>query len=200
MSFSGWRVFWAATALLAAMALILLAWAGWNIEGYRLVIRATARTSLTLFLAAFCASALVALWPGTLSRWLRRNRRQLGLAFAMSHFIHLVAILAFAQADPATFWTLSPSRSILTGGLAYLAIALLAATSFDRMVALLGAPAWRRLHLAGIWFIWLSFVFTNAKRIPVSLWYALPVAILLAAAALRVLVRRQSGATRVAVA
>lgn len=196
MALRGWRLFWAATLLLAAMALAMLAWAGWSSDGYRLVIRATARTSLAFFLAAFCASALVAVWPGQMSRWLRANRRQLGLAFAMSHFIHLLAIVAFARIDPATFWELSPPRSILTGGLAYLAIALLAATSFDRMVAMMGAPAWRRLHKAGVWFIWASFVFTNGKRIPVSLWYALPVATLLAAAALRVLARRRSGAIR----
>jgi methionine sulfoxide reductase heme-binding subunit len=186
MGFTGWRVFWAATALLGIMALAMLAWAGWDADGYRLVIRATARTSLGFFLAAFGASALVSLHPGAPFRWLRRNRRYLGLAFAMSHAIHLAAIVALANADAALFWTLTNPASVVAGSLGYVAIALLAATSFDRMVALLGSRAWRGLHKAGIWFIWLSFVFTNGKRIAVSPWYAVPVVILFGAAALRI--------------
>ncbi len=195
--FEGWSLFWAMTVALGAMALFFLATSGWGTEGYRLVIRATARTSLALFLAAFLASALVALWPGEPTRWLRRNRRYLGLSFAMSHGIHLVAIVTLALTDPAIFWTLSNKGSIIAGSSGYFFIALLAATSFDRMVAWLGSKLWQRIHTAGIWFIWISFVFTNGKRIPVSGWYAFPVAILLAAFVVRLAAHRtKAKATR----
>ena len=182
----GWGLFWALTLALAAMSLAFLFAIGWDTDGFRMVIRATARTSLILFLAAFAASA--AFKPFT--RWLRRNRRQLGLGFAMSHFIHALAIIALWQTDPVTFWLLTNPRSIATGGTAYLFIALLAATSFDRMVKALGPKAWGRLHWWGVWIVALSFIFTNGKRIPVSGWYALPVALVVAAIVLRVIAGR----------
>ncbi|KTE06555.1 ferric reductase-like transmembrane domain-containing protein [Sphingopyxis sp. H115] len=182
----GWGLFRTLTLALSAMALGFLFAIGWDTEGYRMVIRATARTSLVLFLAAFAASAAFKLWPGSFTRWLRRNRRQLGLGFAMSHFIHALAIIALWRTDPSTFWLLSNPRSIATGGAAYVFIALLAATSFDRMVKLLGPRLWSRLHWWGAWIVALSFIFTNGKRIPVSGWYALPVTLVIAVIVLRV--------------
>lgn len=184
-----WRLFWLLSLVLAAMALALLVAAGWSTDGYRLVIRATARTSLILFLAAFSASAAARQWPGAVTHWLRRNRRQLGLGFAMSHFIHALAIVALWQTDPGTFWTLTNKGSIITGGTAYLFIAVLAATSFDRIVKAIGPKAWGWLHGLGVWFIAISFLFTNGKRIPVSGWYAFPVALVVAAIALRIMAK-----------
>ncbi|WP_293699158.1 MULTISPECIES: ferric reductase-like transmembrane domain-containing protein [unclassified Sphingopyxis] len=187
----GWGLFWTLTLALAAMALGFLFVLGWDTDGYRMVIRATARTSLVLFLAAFAASAAFKLWPGPFTRWLRRNRRQLGLDFAMSHFIHALVIIALWKTDPDTFWVLTNPKSIVTGGTAYLFIALLAATSFDRMVKALGPKAWGRLHWWGVWIVALSFIFTNGKRIPVSGWYALPVALVVAVIVLRVVAGRK---------
>ncbi len=187
----GWRLFWILTWALAVMSSGILFVIGWDTDGYRMVIRATARSSLVLFLAAFAASAAFRLWPGPFTRWLRRNRRQLGLGFAMSHFVHALAIIALWKTDPGTFWGLTNSRSIITGGFAYLFIALLAATSFDRMVKALGPKAWARLHWWGVWAVALSFIFTNGKRIPVSMWYALPVVLVIAVVVLRTVAGRR---------
>jgi DMSO/TMAO reductase YedYZ heme-binding membrane subunit len=184
---------------LAAMSLGFLFVLGWDTDGYRMVIRSTARTSLVLFLAAFAASAAFKLWPAPFTRWLRRNRRQLALGFAMSHFIHALAIIALWQTDPGVFWVLTNPKSLVTGGTAYLFIALLAATSFDRMVKALGPKAWGRLHWWGVWIVALSFIFTNGKRIPVSGWYALPVALVVAVIVLRMMAgRKQSRAAALA--
>ena len=191
----GWRLFWVATPGLLAMAAAMLAVAGLDSDGYRLVIRATARTSLIFFLAAFLASTMTKLAPGPFSSWLRSNRRYLGLSFAMSHFIHLCAIIAVAKLHPEVFATLSTTGSIVAGSIGYVAIATLAATSFDRMVRLLGARKWQQIHSFGSWFIWISFVFTNGKRIPVSLWYALPVVLLFVAMVAKIYAKRQGTST-----
>ena len=55
---NGWRLVGLLSFLLMAMSLWLLADHAGDIEGIRLVIRATARTSLVLFVMAFTASAL----------------------------------------------------------------------------------------------------------------------------------------------
>lgn len=183
---NGWALFGVLSLVLALMSGAMLAVAGLDTDGWRLVIRSTARSSLVLFLAAFIASTVLARWPGPLGQWLVRNRRAFGLGFAMSHLIHLAAIIVFARTDWATFWSMSSTGAIVAGSIAYVVIGVLAATSFDAMVRWLGISRWKRIHRFGLWFVWLFFVFTNGKRIPDSGWYLLPVAALIAAAYLRV--------------
>lgn len=191
--FNGWQLFYLLSGLLLLMSLALLIGVGFDTEGYRLIIRVTARTSLGFFLAAFLASSLLARWPGELAKWMVRNRRAFGLAFAMSHAIHLAAIITLARTDWATFWTLSSTAAIVAGSIAYVVIALLAATSFDAVVRWLGAVRWQKLHRNGLWFVWLFFVFTNGKRISTSAWYIVPVAFLIAAMVLKVRTTRAQG-------
>lgn len=177
-------------AALLVMAAIAMVASGTLVEGLRLTIRLTARTSLLLFLAAFVASAAVRLRPGVATRWLLRNRRYLGLSFATSHLIHAAAIVALARLDPALFWRLSNPGSIVSGGIVYVFILALAATSSDRAVRGLGPRAWRRLHGAGVWVIWLGFMVTFGKRVPVHPAYALALVLLVGALIARLAARR----------
>lgn len=101
-------------AMLLVMSTIILAIAGSGIDGTRMLIRASARSSLLLFVAAFTAGALVRLRSTPATRWTIRNRRWLGLGFAFSHLIHLLAILwlfgAYGDRTPP------PPISTLVGG------------------------------------------------------------------------------------
>ena len=126
---NGWRLVGLLSLSLTAMSLWLLADRAGDVEGIRLVIRATARTSLVLFVMAFTASALVELIPSDATRWQRRNRRYLGVSFAVSHFIHLAAILGLAALDRELFWKLTNITTIVLAGTAYLFIAAMTATS-----------------------------------------------------------------------
>jgi hypothetical protein len=193
MIMSGWRLTGVLSLLLMAMSLYSLAVHGWDVEGVRLVIRATARTSLVLFLLAFTASALAQLVPTAATRWQRRNRRYLGVSFAVSHFIHLAAIIALAVADQALFWKLTNLTTIALAGTAYLFIVAMAATSFDRTAAWLGPRNWRVLHLVGAWYIWISFAVAVGKRVPLDRFYWPFAALLLAAAVVRLLAMAQRG-------
>jgi methionine sulfoxide reductase heme-binding subunit len=182
---NGWRLTGALSALLTAMALYLLSVQGWDAEGIRLVIRATARTSLVLFVLAFTASATVELLPSEATRWQRRNRRHLGVSIAVSHLIHLIAILSLASIDQALFWKLTNINTIVLAGTAYLFIAAMAATSFDRTAAWLGPRKWRQLHLLGGWYIWISFAVAIGKRVPIDRFYWPMAALVLAAGIVR---------------
>jgi sulfoxide reductase heme-binding subunit YedZ len=183
--FEGWRLTGLMTlGLLAASALVYGASPG-GVDGVRAIIRLTARTSLLLFLAAFVASSTVRLAPSPATRWLMRNRRYVGVSFAMSHLIHAIAIITLVRWDPALFWQLSSIGSIVAGGSAYLVITAMTATSFDRTAALIGPRAWKALHWWGAYYIWVSFIFTNGKRVPMSAWYLLPLGLLALAFAVR---------------
>lgn len=144
---------------LAAMSAALLLAHGAGEEGARAVIRATARSSLGLFAVTFTASSLRRLWRTPATGWLLRNRRQLGLSFAVSHALHGAAIaLLVASAPPGGAGI--PLSTRVGGTIGYAALAVLAATSNDRAVARLGAGRWRRLHRAGSWVLWLVFAAT----------------------------------------
>ena len=197
---NGWRLTAILSLLLSAMALTLLATHGGDIEGVRLVIRATARTSLVLFVLAFTASAMVELAPSAATRWQRRNRRYLGVSFAVSHLVHLLAIVALAALDNVLFWKLTNIGTIVLAGTAYLFIAAMAATSFDRTAAWLGPRRWRLLHLLGGWYIWISFAVAVGKRVPLDRFYWSMAALVLAAGIVRLVAMWRRSRRRTALA
>lgn len=185
----GWTLSLACSAVLIAGAVAIFAAYDAPIDGIRRVIRVTAHTSLAFFLPAFTASTLVQLWPNRLTRWIRAQRRQLGVTFAVSHIIHAIAIVALVRTDPSVFWHLSSIGNIAAGSVAYVAIILMLATSFEASARRLGPRLWTRLHTVGGWYIWLIFLVANGKRIPESANYALPAALLVIAAALKIFVK-----------
>jgi DMSO/TMAO reductase YedYZ heme-binding membrane subunit len=171
--------------MLIAMTWLML-WAQPDAEGARRLIRVTARLSLVLFLLAFLASAWWRLAPGTWSRAVLAHRRQIGLLFASSHACHAVGIAYLATwADPALWASLTPDVSRWVGGAGYVAIALMAITSFDGAVRALGARRWKALHSVCAHLIWTVFVLSCAKRVGEMPVYAVPLLLLLVAMALR---------------
>jgi sulfoxide reductase heme-binding subunit YedZ len=170
---------------LTALCAICVALSPDMVEGARLVIRVTARTSFALFFLVLIAAPLHRLWPGASSLALLRLRRQLGLSFAISHGLHLIAIITLNRLDPILFWQLTNIGNIVSGGLAYLFIAAMAATSFSPLRELIGPARWRMLHSVGLWYIALSFIVTNGKRVMVHPAYALPPLLIVAVLVVR---------------
>ena len=158
-----------------------------DVDGVRMVIRFTARTSLLFFCLAFSAAALARLWPNAWTRWQRRNRRALGVTFAASHAIHAVVIACFAVMDPAGFAAATSLASYVFGGIGYVVIIAMTATSFDRTAAAIGPAGWRRLHLVGGYYLLFQFMVSFGKRIPDMPLYGLFLIPLLAVFALRMI-------------
>lgn len=125
------------------------------------ITRYSARLSFLTFILVLLIGPAVRLWPSPLTRWLRRQRRYLGLAFALLHFCHLGALL----------WLLNHLGTPMTmialfgGGVAYLLLALMALTSNDYTLHRLGPRRWRTLHLVGLGYIWLTFMQTYLGRL-----------------------------------
>lgn len=185
--FEGWRLLAALTLSLIALSLWIASMRHFEVEGVRMVIRFTARSSLLLFCLAFSAAALARLWPSAWTRWQRRNRRYLGLSFAASHAIHAVAIVAFARMDPASFVEATSPASYIFGAIGYAIIIAMSATSFDRAAALVGPRTWRALHLVGGYYLWLQFMVSFGKRVPAMPVYAAFLIPLVAVMALRLI-------------
>ena len=191
---AGQRLVGVATAVVLGLCLAVLGFAGTGEDGIRAVIRLTARTSLALFLLAFCASAAFRLRPGEATRWLLANRRYLGLSFAASHFLHLAAIVGLVRRYPTSFWSDTDPTAIAVGGIGYVFVAAMAATSNDASVAWLGTRRWHLLHLVGAYWIWQIFLITYALGSPQAPLKLIPVGLLLLALAMRIATRRRRSA------
>lgn len=177
---SGPRFLAYASVALTIMCGALLALHGTDAQSWALVVRATARTSLVLFLAAYVASSLRMFWRSDFSKWLLKNRRYVGLSFAVSHTLHLGAIVALSRTSPDFEVT---AGTLVVGGIAYVFLYLMALTSNDRAVAALGITNWRRLHRAGMHYNWFIFLQSFGRRALSQAPFYIPFALLLVAAA-----------------
>jgi methionine sulfoxide reductase heme-binding subunit len=194
--FEGWRLFAVLTLVLVSLCIWIAGMRQFEVDGVRMVIRFTARTSLLFFCLAFGAAALAWLWPNAWTRWQRRNRRYLGVTFAASHGIHAIAIACFATMDPAGYAAATSIASYIFGGIGYTFITAMAATSFDRTAAAIGPRAWRALHLTGGYYLCFQFMVSFGKRVPDMPLYGLFLLPLLAVIALRLIAMASSRTPR----
>src|SRR5712692_7187458 len=89
--------------------------------------------------------------------------------------------------DPVGFAAATSLASYSFGDIGYIVIIAMTATSFDRTAAAIGPRVWRRLHLAGGYYLLFQFMVSFGKRIPDMPLYALFLIPLLAVFALRMM-------------
>lgn len=183
------------TMVVIVVALVLAPSELTGIDYYGYALRVTARVSVTLFMLAYVARpAVQALGVG---RTLVRHRRYLGLSAALSHTVHFFYVVAYDRV------TEQPADAVtwIFGGAGFVFFWLLAATSNDFAVRRLGRW-WRRLHRAGMHYIWLVFFYTFLEAAASSGgWYWIFPAALGAGLALRLAawwLRRQRAAAEAA--
>ena len=141
-------------ALLLLIFSVILTLHGASEDSTRLLIRITAATSLVLFSLAFSASSLNQLLAAGRWRALLQARRRIGIAFAISHSFHLIAIIALVQI--AYDGDFSQLGDVAGGAVVYGFIYLMALTSNDASVRILGPRQWKWLHKIGVYLIWLA--------------------------------------------
>lgn len=157
MNIERWAVVGLTSCLLLALLLCTVVFGGANEDSVRLLIRITAQTSITLFLAAFGASSLRSASNTSWTTWLLKNRRYIGVSFAISHFTHLGLIFALTYWFPDPFLSESATSLFTVGGAAYVVIAAMTITSFDGPRRWLGQKGWSLLHTVGGYFVLVVF-------------------------------------------
>ena len=160
--FQGWRLVGVASAALVASQALLFAAGGTDEAGLRLLVAVSARISVVLFLLVFVAAPARRFWPGPTTRWMLRNRRYLGVSFGIAHFIHLFDIVLLATLLGNGFEM--NAATLYGGGLAYVLLAAMMATSFDGSARWLGPRYWKWLHRAGLYWLWFIFMQSYTGR------------------------------------
>jgi sulfoxide reductase heme-binding subunit YedZ len=156
--FNPWILYSSAIAfLLILTAYTLIAPWETQIDALRFHTRYTARASFILFLLPFNARPLAQLINIPATQWLVRNRRTLGLTFAIcmaGHFVPTMILLAIEEES-------SDIVTITLGPIVYIAIALMALTSFEKYKRKTGRH-WRLLHSTGNYLILSILIFSYA--------------------------------------
>ena len=123
--------------------------------------RYTARISFFFFLISFIAGSIHYFFSNAFTRSIKSNRRYIGLSFALTHSVHLVALISFfvsINQNPDT-------DTLAGGGLAYLAMYIMALTSNDNAVRKIGFKRWKLIHKVGANYIAFIFAFTYLGRV-----------------------------------
>jgi sulfoxide reductase heme-binding subunit YedZ len=106
---------------------------------------------------AFVTSPLVQLFPGSVPKWLARNRRYTGLSFAAGFGWQAVFIAVLLTMYPSYYWEELHNASDLLGRVAsYILLVALTVTSFFPVRRKMRREHWRWLHLVGIWYFWVA--------------------------------------------
>ena len=191
---NGWRL----TALLIAAITVgtgLVAIEVGGVNGAYEGIRVTARTSAVLFLLTFTASSVYRLWPSKGTKWIRRNRRYLGVAFAGSHTAHAAFIISSIHLNSGLFAARAeraPHAIYVLDTIAYLFIIAMTVTSFDAVARRMKYPTWHRVHLTGSYVIWLTFFIAYWRRaVQYPLFYGPLLMVVLAALLVRSIAKAQ---------
>jgi DMSO/TMAO reductase YedYZ heme-binding membrane subunit len=181
-AWEGWSIVGAVAIALILGVTVVAMTAAAPVEGVRGIIRMTARFSFALFALAFTASSAWHFWPNAITRWQIRNRRHLGVAFALSQTVYVVALFSLGRIAPIELAAETNVAIWIIGALAYVFTVLMAMTSFDSTVQLVSPRVWSALHTSGSYYIWLifaSYYFSRAAIIPAYIPIAALVAFIL---------------------
>jgi DMSO/TMAO reductase YedYZ heme-binding membrane subunit len=188
----GWIIVAYVAAGLSAIFAVELAILGTGEDGIRQVVRTSAQTSVLLFSAAFAASSLYQIRRSSFTRWLFANRRYVGVSFGVSHYIHLAALVALGAVSQPFVDGLN-AVTLVGGGMGYVFLTAMVATSFDRTAAMLGRRWWGRLHKVGAYYLWFIFFQSYLPRmLMTSIAYMPAVALLVGTLGLRLYVGWQA--------
>jgi len=191
MLFEGKRLMIPVALFLAAAVMSAVSSAGAYVLALDTLMAPTADAAFLLFFFTFTASSLARIAPTPTTRFLLRNRRYIGLSFALVMATHLVLVLSNLMMTNAT----KPLVFLVGGGVAYAFLGLMVLTSNNAAVRALGAKRWKRLHKTGSYILWATVV-TGAAFAPLDRAWIL--VLCAAALALRIMAYRAGRQTKAA--
>ncbi len=190
--------------LVAGLAIGVAVWVGiaqatpQGVDPLPVVNRWLVRAGLPFFVLLFAAGPIARLRATPWTRRLVRERRGVGLCWAMIHLTHAAAIMASWGGEGGE---LPDAVTLVVGGFGFVLTALLAATSNDASQRALGRR-WVRLHRTGIWYLMFIYVVSYAGNVAEqpTAWKTIALALMLGLVGLRAAAwwlrrRRASGAS-----
>jgi hypothetical protein len=151
-----WKLFWLVSVPMSVMMVIEMM--GVDMSDAAAVshmISFSVRWAVPFIFLVTATSALQALFPGPLTMWLLRNRKYIGMCFAVAMawqglFIFIMSTFFRDYYFEEIFYL----RDELEGSTGYLFLVAMVMTSFRFGRKYLDAKQWKLLHRSGLYFLW----------------------------------------------
>ncbi len=120
-------------------------------------LRRTADFAFVLFVLSFGAASIHYFMRTNFSTWLMRNRRYIGIGFAIVFLTHGLLVGLMVLLYPEPFLSQVPSGIFYGGALSFSAAAIMGISSNDLSIRLLGRRVWSALHTTLGYYLCLSW-------------------------------------------
>ena len=151
-----WRLFWLiAIPMLIAIVVTMMGADMSTASGVSSMIGFSVRLAVPFIFLVVAASSMQILFPGSFSKWWLRNRKYIGMCFAvaMSWQGLFIFIMSYFFRD-YYFENVYLFRDELEGSIGYIFLPAMVVTSFHFGRKHLSAKQWKLLHKSGIYFLW----------------------------------------------
>ena len=151
-----WKLFWLVSVPMSIMMIIEMIGVDMSdAVAVSHMISFSVRWAVPFIYLVVATSALQVLFPGPLPMWLLRNRKYIGLCFAVAMawqglFIFMMSNFFRDYYFAEIFYL----RDELEGSTGYIFLAMMVVTSFKFGRKPLNAKQWKLLHKSGLYFLW----------------------------------------------
>ena len=152
-----WRLFWLIMGPISIAIIIAMTRTDLSTgEGVSSMVQLSVRCAIPWIYVAFAASSVRALFPGSFSLWLSRNRKFFGLCFAAAMAWQALFIIWLVTIHRdyyvAEVYVL---RDVIEGILGYSFLIAMTLTSFNFGRKRITPKQWKVLHKLGIYSLWI---------------------------------------------
>jgi hypothetical protein len=151
-----WRLFWLIAIPMFITIVVTMMGADMSTaSGVSSMIGFSVRLAVPFLFLVVAASSMQILFPGSFSKWWLRNRKYIGMCFAvaMSWQGLFIFIMSYFFRD-YYFENVYLFRDELEGSIGYIFLPAMVVTSFHFGRKHLSAKQWKLLHKSGIYFLW----------------------------------------------
>ena len=153
---NGWPLFFA----IAVPMSLVIAYVTWQTdtaspEGISFLIGHSVRWAVPFIFIVIAASSVQILFPGPSTNWLARNRKYLGLCFAVAMAWQGLFILIVSTVHRDHYFTnIYYFRDELEGTVGYVFLAAMVLTSFGFARKYTNNKQWKLIQKSGVYFLW----------------------------------------------
>jgi len=151
-----WRLFWLISIpMFIALVVSMMGTDMSTASGVSSMIGFSVRLAVPFIYLVVAASSVQILFPGSFSKWWLRNRKYIGMCFAvaMSWQGLFIFIMSYFFRD-YYFENVYLFRDELEGSIGYIFLPAMVLTSFHFGRKHLSSKQWKLLHKSGIYFLW----------------------------------------------
>ncbi|MGI9271582.1 MAG: hypothetical protein ACR2QT_07400 [Woeseiaceae bacterium] len=153
---NGWRLFWLISGPMSIVMIIEMAGVDLSTgAGVSSMIGFSVRFAVPFIYLVVAASALQTLFPGPFPMWMLRNRKYIGLCFAVAMAWQGLFIFIMSNFFREYYYEdVYLLRDELEGSIGYIFLPAMVITSFHFGRKYLNPKQWKLLHTSGIYFLW----------------------------------------------